>query len=145
MVLMWCWLARHANKLTQAHISCLSRSLPSSSLLYLEVGLAVMAEVWEWGLPASGSLVLSPLAEEREISPVHKHTGITYNQGLMDAWIHCWVMLPQHIYLCLNQGFLPPCLRIFKITCSEITSTESWATLSLSNTETDGGKISQQI
>lgn len=60
-----------------------------------------MAVVWGRGLPASGSLALSPLAEEREISPVHKHTGITHHQGLMDAWRQCWVMLLQHVYLCI--------------------------------------------
>lgn len=64
-----------------------------------------MAEVWEWGLPASGSLVLSPLAEEREISQIHKHTGITHHQGLRDTWIQCWVMFLQHVYLCIYMSF----------------------------------------
>ena len=90
------------HKHTDTHISSLSLSLSlSPTHLYLEVGLAVMAEVWEWGLPASGSLVLSPSAEEREISPVHKHTGITHYQGLMDASLQCWVMFVQHAYLCI--------------------------------------------
>lgn len=77
MVLVWC---QHKQTDTNTHKlpTPLSLQLFSTAPLYLEVGLVVMAEVWEWGLPASGSVVLSPLAEEREISRVHKHTGITH-------------------------------------------------------------------
>ncbi len=128
----------------------LPSSSSSSSRPYLEVGLTFMAGVWDWGLPASGSLVLSPLAEEREISPVHKHTGITHYSGLMDAWMQCWTVFLEHVYLCKlqeqwNRGFLLPCSCILKITCGKITSTESQSTLILLNIQTNGGKISQQI
>lgn len=89
-----------------------------------------MAEVWEWGLPVSGSLVLSPSADEREISPVHKHTGITHYQGLMDACVQCWVMFVQHVYLCIytsrETGAFSVHIRAsFKITRSVINSAES--------------------
>lgn len=100
---MWC--QHWHNKLTQTHISCQPISLSNSAALYLEVGLVVMAGVWEWGLPVSGSVVRSPLAEEREISPVYKHTEIAQYQGLKDAWIQCWVMFLQHVYLLIHTYF----------------------------------------
>lgn len=124
MVLMWCLLARRTSKLTQTHRNGQN---PSAFLysLYLELGLALLGEVWEWGLPASGSLVLSPSAEEEEISPAHKHAGITHNQGLMNACVFC-VM---HFYCIYSWSIWPAPSTFVLLTCTEMTSVERWGYL----------------
>lgn len=65
--------------------------------------------------------MLSSSAEEKEISPARKHSGITHYQGLMDACILCY-----EIYILSKQG--PSPFMFMLLICTEITPAERWGT-----------------